>query len=130
MISAFAARRTGARRTALSGSGVACGGLRARSHVSPEDRTLLRRYREGEAAIPAFLDDYAFLVQGLLDLYETGFAVRHLEAAIRLTDRQIELFDDPVNGGFFYSGGGERSGAPAQGRLRRSGAIGKLGRDP
>ncbi|HEU0142207.1 MAG TPA: thioredoxin domain-containing protein, partial [Bryobacteraceae bacterium] len=47
---------------------------------------LLRRFREGEAAIPGFLDDYAFLAQGLLDLYETTFDIHHLDTAIRLTE--------------------------------------------
>jgi uncharacterized protein YyaL (SSP411 family) len=72
-----------------------------------EDGMLLRRYRDGHAAIPAFLDDYAFLVQGLLDLYEAGFDVRRLEDAILLTDRQIELFDDSASGGFFSTAAGE-----------------------
>jgi uncharacterized protein YyaL (SSP411 family) len=48
--------------------------------------TLLRRYREGEAAIPGFLDDYAFLAQALLDLYETDFDPRWLRLALALTE--------------------------------------------
>ena len=40
---------------------------------------LLRRYREGEAAIPGFLDDYAFFIGALLDLYEADFDPRHIE---------------------------------------------------
>ncbi|MBP9865526.1 MAG: thioredoxin domain-containing protein, partial [Candidatus Omnitrophica bacterium] len=42
---------------------------------------LLHRWREGDAAIPAFLDDYAFFIQGLCDLYEAGFEARDLQAA-------------------------------------------------
>jgi uncharacterized protein YyaL (SSP411 family) len=61
---------------------------------------LLRRYREGDAAIPGFLDDYAMLAQGLLDLYEAQLDERHLQAALRLTDKQRELFED-ADGGFF-----------------------------
>jgi uncharacterized protein YyaL (SSP411 family) len=68
---------------------------------------LLRRHREGEAAIPGFLDDYAFFVQALLDLYETGFDLGDLDLAIELTERQIELFMDRVNGGFFSTQAGE-----------------------
>jgi uncharacterized protein YyaL (SSP411 family) len=71
------------------------------------DGVLLRRHREGEAAIPGFLDDYAFLVQGLLDLYETGFDISDLDLAIELTERQIELFMDSGNGGFFSTQAGE-----------------------
>jgi hypothetical protein len=64
-------------------------------------RRLLRRYRLGEAAIPGFLDDYAFLAQGLLDLYEAGFEIRYLELALELTERMRELFEDPQHGAFF-----------------------------
>jgi uncharacterized protein YyaL (SSP411 family) len=68
---------------------------------------LLRRHREGEAAIPGFLDDYAFFVQALLDLYETGFRISDLELAIELTDHQLDLFMDIANGGFFSTQAGE-----------------------
>ena len=63
--------------------------------------TLLRRYRAGDAAIPGFLDDYAMFVQGLLDLYEAQFDRRHLELAVRLTEKQQELFEDTESGAFF-----------------------------
>jgi uncharacterized protein YyaL (SSP411 family) len=69
----------------------------------PETGTLLRRYREGEAAIPGFLDDYALLVQGLLDLYEAQFDRGHLELAVRLTEKQMALFEDRQEGAFFSS---------------------------
>jgi hypothetical protein len=68
--------------------------------------TLLRRYREGEAAIPGFLEDYALTVQGLLDLYEAQFEVEWLEMAARLTRKQMELFEDREGGGFFSAVGG------------------------
>ena len=74
-----------------------------------ESGILLRRYRQGEAAIPGFLDDYALFSQALLDLYETQFDLRHLQAAIRLTDKQIELFEDRGRGAFFSSAEGDRS---------------------
>jgi uncharacterized protein YyaL (SSP411 family) len=62
---------------------------------------LRRRYRDGEVAIDAFLDDYAFFTQALLDLYESQFDVRDLELAVRLTEKQRELFEDKTNGGFY-----------------------------
>jgi uncharacterized protein YyaL (SSP411 family) len=68
---------------------------------------LFRRHRDGEAAIPGFLDDYAFFVQGLLDLFETGFEPKDLELAIQLTERQINLFLDEADGGFFSTQAGE-----------------------
>jgi uncharacterized protein len=67
---------------------------------------LLRRYRQGDAAIDGFLDDYAMFTQALLDLYETQFDIRHLEIAARLTEKQRELFEDKENGGFFNTAGG------------------------
>jgi uncharacterized protein YyaL (SSP411 family) len=69
----------------------------------PQSGALLRRWRQGEAAIPAFLDDYALFTPGLLDLYEAQFDLRDLELAIRLTEKQMELFEDPEQGAFFAS---------------------------
>ena len=75
----------------------------------PATMTLRRRYRQGEAAIPAFLDDYALFTQALLDLYEAQFDLRHLELALRLTEKQMEVFEDRVHGGFFSSAAGDTS---------------------
>lgn len=55
------------------------------------------RHAEG---VPAFLDDYAMFVWGLLDLYEATFELRYLEAAVELTDESIRLFSE--EGGGFY----------------------------
>jgi uncharacterized protein YyaL (SSP411 family) len=62
---------------------------------------LLRRYRDGEAAIDGFLDDYAFFINALLDLYETGFDADDLAFAVKLAARAIELFEDREHGAFF-----------------------------
>lgn len=74
-----------------------------------KSNSLLRRYRDGEAKFEAHLDDYAFLTQGLLDLYETSFEYRWLKFAIVLTQKQIELFWDETNGGFFDTSGKDAS---------------------
>jgi uncharacterized protein YyaL (SSP411 family) len=71
--------------------------------------TLLRRYRQGDAAIPGFLDDYALFTQALLDLYETQFDVRHLQTAVTLTEKQRQLFEDAEHGGFFSTAPGDKS---------------------
>ena len=68
---------------------------------------LLRRYRRGDAAIPGFLDDYAFFTQALLDLYETGFEWRDLELAIRLTEKLVDLFEDKEHGAFYSTAAGD-----------------------
>ncbi|MBM3726472.1 MAG: thioredoxin domain-containing protein [Acidobacteria bacterium] len=70
-------------------------------HLVTADGVLLRRYRDGEAAIPGFLDDYAFHAQALLDLYEADFDAAHLKQAIRWTDDMLDLFEDRANGAFF-----------------------------
>ncbi|MCU1337502.1 MAG: hypothetical protein JWO19_3083, partial [Bryobacterales bacterium] len=67
------------------------------------DSTLLRRYRDGDAAIEAFLDDYASLINALVDLYETSFEPTDLKWASQLAERAIALFQDTEGGGFFSS---------------------------
>jgi uncharacterized protein YyaL (SSP411 family) len=67
------------------------------------DSTLLRRYRDGDAAIEAFLDDYAALINALLDLYETAFDPADVTWAAQLAERALALFQDTEGGGFFSS---------------------------
>jgi len=64
---------------------------------------LFRRYRDGDAAIEAFLDDYACLINALVDLYETEFHPADLNWAARLARRALSLFEDKEGGGFFSS---------------------------
>ncbi len=71
-------------------------------NMKTSDGRLLHRYRKGKASIPANLDDYAFFIWGLLELYETNFQIRYLKEAIRLNDDQIEHFWDDDNGGFYF----------------------------
>lgn len=72
-----------------------------------KDGVLLRRYREGDAGIPGFLDDYAFFVQGLLDLYETSFEEDLLRSASQLTKVMQAAFEDQQDGGFFSTTEGD-----------------------
>ena len=64
---------------------------------------LLRSYRQGEAVIPAFLEDYAFFIWGLIELYMAGFENWYLEAALDLIGDMEELFSDGQSG-FFDTG--------------------------
>jgi hypothetical protein len=64
---------------------------------------LLHRYRKGGADILAFIDDYAFLIWGLINLYEASFETQYLEKAIELTEEQIKLFWDSSIGAFFFT---------------------------
>jgi uncharacterized protein YyaL (SSP411 family) len=74
------------------------------NHLVRDDGRLLARYRDGEAAIPAYVDDYAFLTWACIELYEATLDVRFLERAIHWQDKQIELFWDAEHGGFFLYG--------------------------
>jgi uncharacterized protein YyaL (SSP411 family) len=62
---------------------------------------LLRSYNDGEAKIGAYLEDYAFLLEALIALFEAGCEERWLTEATRLADELIERFSDPEHGGFF-----------------------------
>lgn len=64
---------------------------------------LKHRYREKETLIDAFLDDYAFLIWGLIELYQATFDIEYLSDAMRLNTIQIAEFEDEINGGFFHS---------------------------
>jgi len=68
-------------------------------------RRLLRRYREGEAAIDAFCEDYACLVWGLVELFQATGEGTWLDWALELTDVQTTLFFDEVDGGWFSTTG-------------------------
>ena len=79
---------------------------RAASFVLTEmrrDRRLLRTYRDGKTHTPGYLDDYAFIIDGLLNLYETTFDLKWLTEAERLTEIVTRRFGDPANGGFYFT---------------------------
>jgi len=82
----------------------------AREALFDEERQrLLRRWCDGEAAFDAYLEDYAHLAAGLLDLYEAGFDEQWLHWAAALTDRAVALFHDEVAGGFFATAADDAS---------------------
>jgi len=68
-----------------------------------KDGRLLHRYRDGEGGIKGNIDDYAFFIQGLLELYETDFDVKHLQKAIELNDTLIRHFWDDRGGAFYFT---------------------------
>lgn len=73
-------------------------------HLLREDGRLLARYRDGEAAFLGYLDDYAYLTWGLLELYEATFKTEYLEEAIHFSEEMIRLFWDEEHGGLFFTG--------------------------
>ena len=68
------------------------------------DGRLYATARHGRAHLNAYLDDYAFLIQGLIDLYETDFDEEWLRASLALETILDERFEDPDKGGFFTVG--------------------------
>jgi uncharacterized protein YyaL (SSP411 family) len=72
-----------------------------REHLFTKDGKLLRNYRQGASAVEGFVEDYAFLIQSLLDLYEADFDTAHLQWAWELQARMDQLFADDEHGGYF-----------------------------
>jgi uncharacterized protein YyaL (SSP411 family) len=67
------------------------------------DGLLLRSWRDGRAHVPGYLDDYAYLAQGLVELYHATSRQSWLEEADRLATQMLERFEDRSDGGFFYA---------------------------
>lgn len=74
-----------------------------KTNLMTEEGDLLRRFCEGEAKYSANLDDYAFLVAAVLDLYQTEFLLDDLLFAKRLQEKQNHLFWDEKSFGYFFS---------------------------
>ena len=74
-----------------------------------KSKLLYRNYRGARSDIEGFADDYAFMIQGLLDLYEASFDVEWLKFAVELQETQDRLFFDEKNGGYFSTSGEDKS---------------------
>ncbi|MGH7224849.1 MAG: thioredoxin domain-containing protein, partial [Gemmataceae bacterium] len=75
------------------------------TRMRANDGRLLRTWSAGsEAKLNAYLEDYSFLLDGLVSLYEATFAPHWIEAALDLAEVMIEQFWDADEGGFFYTG--------------------------
>ncbi len=67
------------------------------------DGRLLHRHRKGESAIQAHIDDYAFVIWALLDIYEATFQTKYLQKALEYHDHLCSRFLDEKNGGLFFT---------------------------
>src|SRR5262245_49025666 len=76
---------------------------------SRSSRTLLRRFRDGHAEIEAYAEDYAYLIFGLLELFQADPSADWLNWSFDLQHRQDELFWDEANGGWFSTTGSDPS---------------------
>ena len=68
-----------------------------------QDGRLLASFKDGEARLPAYLDDHAFLLDALLELLQARWNSDHLHFARQLADLMLEHFEDPAGGGFFFT---------------------------
>jgi uncharacterized protein len=71
------------------------------AQLRADDGSLLRTWRDGRARIDGYLEDYAFLLEALITLYESTLEPRFYHEAVRTADALIERFGDPERGGFF-----------------------------
>lgn len=76
-------------------------------NLRKNDGRLYKRYRNGEAGLPGHLDDYAFMIWGLIELYEATFEIRYLKEAVQLSKLMVEDFWDQKNHGFFLGREGD-----------------------
>jgi len=74
----------------------------------PASGTLFHVWREGQGRVAALLDDYAFLVEGMLELHAATGEVLWLRDAVRLCEEQEQRLGDPVGGGYFAAGADPR----------------------
>jgi len=93
-----------------------------------EDGALFATARDGRAHLNAYLDDYAFVIQGLLDLYESDFDPRWVREALALEEILDERFLDDAQGGYFTTGKGHerliaRLKSPHDGALPSGNAV-------
>jgi uncharacterized protein YyaL (SSP411 family) len=109
MISAFSRAAQALEDTRYAEAAAQAAGMVRTKLFDPASGKLKRRYRAGHTSTDGFLDDYAFLIQGLLDLYETTFNVSWLSWAVALEERQDALFWDAGQGGYFDTTGGDPS---------------------
>lgn len=72
-----------------------------------ENGLLLKRFRDGESGLPAHLDDYAFLVWGMLEIHQADFDTEYLTRAIELNENMLETFWDQESGGLFFTAAGQ-----------------------
>ncbi len=87
-----------------------------------EDGRLWHRLRGTEAGIEGFLEDYAFLAWGLLELYDATFDLRHLREAVSLSRLMLEEFEDAAGGGFYTTAAHVRD-VPVRAKESYDGAI-------
>jgi uncharacterized protein YyaL (SSP411 family) len=72
-------------------------------HMCRPDGRLLHTWRGGQAKLDGYLDDYAYLINAFVTLYEATFNERWIDHAVRLADILLDHFEDKKRGGFFLT---------------------------
>jgi len=72
-------------------------------YLTEKDGGLIHRFRDGESGLPAHIDDYAFMINASIDLYETTFEIEYLKRAIKLNNILMKEFWDEQSGGFYFT---------------------------
>jgi hypothetical protein len=72
-------------------------------YLTGKDGRLIHRFRDGESGLQAHIDDYAFMINALIDLYETTFEIKFLKRTIELNEILMKEFWDEQNGGFYFT---------------------------
>jgi hypothetical protein len=72
-------------------------------YLTAKNGRLIHRFRDGESGLPVHIDDYAFLKNALIDLYESTFKVKYLKRAIDLNEILMREFWDDKSGGFYFT---------------------------
>ena len=92
------------------------------NQMRADDGRLFHRFRDGQLAIAAQAADYAFLIHGLLNLYQATFNLSYAEEAVRLQEKMLADFWDPDNGGF-YSTANDSEALPVRPKELYDGAM-------
>ena len=72
-------------------------------YLTNKEGKLIHRFRENVSGLPAHIDDYAFMINASIDLYETTFEIKYLKRAIELNEILIQEFWDDQNSGFYFT---------------------------
>ncbi len=72
-------------------------------YLTDKDEKLMHRFRDGESGLPAHIDDYAYIINALIDLYETTFDIKYLKRAVELNEILSKDYGDQYNGGFYFT---------------------------
>lgn len=92
------------------------------NNMRTDEGRLIHRWREGEAKVGGFLDDYAFFTWGLIELYEATFMPGYLKTAVELNKVMIEKFLDEAEGGFYFTAE-DAEELPVRGKEVYDGAV-------